>query len=207
MGAALRNGDVVRWFYAEAATAPCTSTTSRRWRARLVATRARRLEHVSPDGVADPREQVQILGDAKIGRPLGFEELSRESRGNQMIAMSSAAAADMLLDAYRLRWSAGAGDSHRVRCHRCAARSVVRDWATDHASDFATLVVIRSAEAVARLQLREEPEPPRAFSLYLQAMEGSVWPATVTSSSSLGLDYTGRLVAEHLLKLYGANVP
>ena len=46
------------------------------------------------------REQVQIVGEA-IGRPLRFEELSRESAREQMLAMRFPPfAADMLLDAY-----------------------------------------------------------------------------------------------------------
>ena len=45
------------------------------------------------------REQVQIIGDA-IGRPLRFEELSRASAREQMLAMFPPPVADMLLNAY-----------------------------------------------------------------------------------------------------------
>ena len=137
----LRNGDVVRWFYAEAATAPVHEHD-------VAAVAVRALcdeghdgrEHVltGPASLTQ-REQVQILGDA-IGRPLGFEELSRESARTQMIAMMfPPQAADMLLDAYAAAVGQPALVTSTVLEVTGAPARPFRDWAMDHASDFATL--------------------------------------------------------------------
>src|SRR5262249_34995118 len=76
----IRNGDVVRWFYANASTAPVHECD-------IAAVAVRALCDEGHDGceyvLTGPasltqRAQVQIIGDA-LGRPLGFEELSRES--------------------------------------------------------------------------------------------------------------------------------
>jgi len=85
------------------------------------------------------REQVQIIGDA-IGRPLAFEELSRESARKQMIAMKfPPPAADMLLNAYEAAVGRPALVTSTVLEVTGAPARPFRDWAMDHASDFATL--------------------------------------------------------------------
>jgi uncharacterized protein YbjT (DUF2867 family) len=138
-GPQLRNSDVVRWFYADAATAPVHERD-------IAAVAVRALcdeghdgrEHVltGPASLTQ-REQVGIIGDA-IGRPLQFEEISRESAREQMLAMRfPAAVADMLLDAY----AAAVGHPALVTSSvfdvtGIPARSF-RDWALDHAADFA----------------------------------------------------------------------
>jgi uncharacterized protein YbjT (DUF2867 family) len=134
----LRNGDVVRWCFADAATAPVHERD-------IAAVAVRALcdeghdgrEHVltGPASLTQ-REQVLIIGDA-IGRPLRFEELSRESACEQMLAMRfPPPIADMLLDAY----SAAVGlpalvTSTVLDVTGTPARSF-RDWALDHATDF-----------------------------------------------------------------------
>lgn len=137
----LRNGNVVRWFYADAATAPVHERD-------IAAVAVRALCDESHDGrehvLTGPtsltqREQVQIIGDA-IGRPLLFDELSRESAREQMLAMAfPPPIADMLLDAY----AAAVGQpalvtSTVLEVTGTPARSF-GDWARDHADDFATL--------------------------------------------------------------------
>ena len=137
----LRKGNVVRWFYGDAATAPVDERD-------IAAVAVRALCDDGHDGreyvLTGPasltqREQVQIIGDA-VGRPLRFEELSRESAREQMLAMMfPAPAADMLLDAY----AAAVGlpalvTSTVVEVTGVPARSF-HDWAVDHAGDFATL--------------------------------------------------------------------
>jgi uncharacterized protein YbjT (DUF2867 family) len=98
----IRTGDVVRWFYADAETAVVHERD-------IAAVAVRALlddghdgrEHVltGPESLTQ-REQVEIIGDA-IGRPLRFEELSRESARDLMLGMKyPPAIADMLLDAY-----------------------------------------------------------------------------------------------------------
>jgi uncharacterized protein YbjT (DUF2867 family) len=137
----LRNGDVVRWFYAEAATAPVHEHDIAAVAVRALCDEGHDgLEHVitGPASLTQ-REQVQIIGDA-IGRPLGFEELSRESARKQMIAMMfPPPVADMLLDAYEAAVDQPALVTSTVLDVTGAPARPFRDWAMDHASDFATL--------------------------------------------------------------------
>jgi len=136
----IRNGDVVRWFYANAATAPVHERDIAAVAVRALLDEGHdRREHVltGPASLTQ-REQVEIIGDA-IGRPLRFEELSRESARDQMLAMTfPPTIADMLLDAY----AAAVGQpalvtSTVLEISGTPARSF-RDWAVDHAADFAT---------------------------------------------------------------------
>lgn len=136
----IRNGDVVRWFYADAATAPVHERD-------IAAVAVRALCGEGHDGreyiITGPasltqREQVQIIGDA-IGRPLRFEELARESAREQMLAMRfPPAAADMLLDAYTAAVGQPALVTGTVLEVTGAPARSFRDWALDHASEFPT---------------------------------------------------------------------
>jgi uncharacterized protein YbjT (DUF2867 family) len=137
-GPQLRNGDVVRWCYADAATAPLHERD-------IAAVAVRALcdeghdgrEHVltGPASLTQ-REQVQIIGDA-IGRPLRFEELSRESAHEQMLAMRfPPPIADMLLDAYSAAVGLPALVTSTVFDVTGTPARSFRDWALDHAADF-----------------------------------------------------------------------
>ncbi len=137
----LQAGDVVRWFYGDAATAPVHERDIAAVAVRaLCAEEHDGREHVitGPASLTQ-REQVQIIGDA-IGRPLRFEELSRESAREQMLEMGFPPfAADMLLDAY----AAAVGlpalvTSTMLEVTGQPARSF-HEWAMDHAGDFARL--------------------------------------------------------------------
>jgi uncharacterized protein YbjT (DUF2867 family) len=138
-GPQLRNGDVVRWCYADAATAPVHERD-------IAAVAVRALcdeghdgrEHVltGPASLTQ-REQVQIIGDA-IGRPLRFEELSRESAREQMLAMRfPPPIADMLLDAYSAAVGLPALVTSTVFDVTGTPARSFRDWALDHTADFA----------------------------------------------------------------------
>ena len=135
----LRDGDVVRWFYGAAATAPVHEHDIAAVAVRALCDEEHDgLEHVitGPASLTQ-REQVQIIGHA-IGRPLAFEELSRESARNQMIAMRfPPPAADMLLDAYEAAVGQPALVTSTVFDVTGAPARPFRDWAMDHASDFA----------------------------------------------------------------------
>src|SRR5262245_44477523 len=136
----LRRSDVVRWFYADAATAPVHEGDIAAVAVRAMCEEGHDgREHVltGPASLTQ-REQVQIIGDA-IGRPLRFEELSRESAREQMLAtMFPPQAADMLLDAYAAAVGQPALVTSTVsEITRAPARSF-HDWAIDHAGDFAT---------------------------------------------------------------------
>ncbi|HYS24000.1 MAG TPA: NAD(P)H-binding protein [Vicinamibacterales bacterium] len=137
----LRIGDVVRWFYADAATAPVHERD-------IAAVAVRALcdeghdgrEHVltGPASLTQ-REQVQIIGEA-IGRPLRFEELSRESAREQMLAMTyPPPVADMLLTAYAAAVGQPALVTSTVLDVTGAPARSFDEWAADHAGDFARL--------------------------------------------------------------------
>src|SRR6266850_4135716 len=137
----IRHGDVVRWFYAAAATAPIHERDIA-----AVAVRALRdegydgREHVltGPASLTQ-REQVQIIGEA-IGRPLRFEELSRESAREQMLAMTyPPPVADMLLNAYAAAVGQPALVTSTVLDVTGAPARSFDEWAADHAGDFARL--------------------------------------------------------------------
>ena len=138
-GPQLRNSDVVRWFYADAATAPVHEGD-------IAAVAVRALcdeghdgrEHVltGPASLTQ-REQVRIIGDA-IGRPLQFEELSHESAREQMLEMGfPPTIADMLLDAYAAAVGLPALVTSTVFDVTGTPARSFRDWALDHAADFA----------------------------------------------------------------------
>jgi len=130
---------VVRWFYADAATAPVHEGD-------IAAVAVRALcdeghdgrEHVltGPASLTQ-REQVQIIGNA-IGRPLQFEELSHESAREQMLKMGfPPTIADMLLDAYAAAVGLPALVTSSVFDVTGVPARSFRDWALDHAADFA----------------------------------------------------------------------
>jgi uncharacterized protein YbjT (DUF2867 family) len=135
----LRVGDVVRWFYADAATAPVHERD-------IAAVAVRALGDEGHDGrehvLTGPasltqREQVQIIGEA-IGRPLRFEELPRESAREQMLAMTyPPPVADMLLNAYAAAVGQPALVTSTVLEVTGAPARSFDDWAADHAGDFA----------------------------------------------------------------------
>jgi uncharacterized protein YbjT (DUF2867 family) len=136
----LRNGNVVRWFYADAATAPVHERD-------IAAVAVRALCDEDHDGrehvVTGPasltqREQVQIIGEA-IDRPLRFEELSRESAREEMLATTfPPPVADMLLDAYGAAVGQPALVTSAVEDITGAPARSFHDWAIDHAADFST---------------------------------------------------------------------
>jgi uncharacterized protein YbjT (DUF2867 family) len=135
----IHNGDVVRWFYADAATAPVHERD-------IAAVAVRALcdeghdgrEHVitGPASLAQ-RELVQIIGNA-IGRPLRFEELAREPAREHMIAMGfPPPIADMLLDAYAAAVGQPALVTSTVLEVTGEPARSFHQWAVDHAGDFA----------------------------------------------------------------------
>jgi uncharacterized protein YbjT (DUF2867 family) len=136
----LRHGNVVRWFYADAATAPVHERDIAAVAVRALCDEGHdRREHVltGPASLTQ-REQVEIIGDA-IGRPLRFEELSREAAREQMLAMKfPAPAADMLLDAYAAAVGLPALVTSTVLEVTGSPARSFRDWVRDHADDFAT---------------------------------------------------------------------
>jgi len=133
----IRAGDVVRWPYAAAPTAPIHTRD-------IAAVAARALveeEHGGADYVlTGPQslsqlEQVNTIGEV-IGRALKFEEMSPETTPHEMAAIMPVSIANMLCDA----WAAALGQpafvtSTVAEITGTPARTF-RDWVVDHASEF-----------------------------------------------------------------------
>jgi len=134
----IRHGDVVRWFYAAAATAPIHERDIA-----AVAVRALRDEGydrreyvlTGPDSLTQ-REQVQIIGNA-IGRQLSFEELSPDSARRELLTLMPPPIADMLLSAYAAAVDRPAFVTSTVAEVTGTPAATLHQWAVDHAADFA----------------------------------------------------------------------
>ena len=134
----IKKGDVVRWFYAAAASAPIHERDIA-----AVAVRALRDEThhgkeyvlTGPDSLTQ-REQVQIIGDA-IGRRLSFEELSPESGRQELLKMMPPSIADMLLTAYAAAVDRPAFMTSTVEQLTGTPAASFHQWAVDHAAEFA----------------------------------------------------------------------
>jgi uncharacterized protein YbjT (DUF2867 family) len=131
----IRAGDVVRWPYAAAPTAPIHERD-------IAAVAIRALLEDGHDGAEyvltgpqslDQREQVVTIGDV-IGRPLRYEEMSPEEAQRELPAPASVVT--MLLHA----WAAALGQPALVtstveEITGMPARTF-RSWVTDHAEEF-----------------------------------------------------------------------
>lgn len=139
----IAKGDVVRWFYARAETAPIHERDLAAVAVRALCDEGHGgMEYVltGPESLTQ-REQVHIIGDA-IGRPLRFEELSRESARQEMLSTMPGSIADMLLDAYAAAVDRPAFVTATVADVTGTPARSFRDWAAEHAAEF---------EAAARL--------------------------------------------------------
>lgn len=100
-GAQIRAGDVVRWFYPDAATAPIHERDVAAVAVRALCEdghRGREYVLTGPESLTQ-REQVEILGDA-IGRPLRFDAQTPEEARTELLTVMPPFVADMLLTAY-----------------------------------------------------------------------------------------------------------
>jgi NaMN:DMB phosphoribosyltransferase len=82
------------------------------------------------------REQLAIIGDA-VGRTLEFEEVSPDTARAEVIAAWPASVADMLLSAYGAAVGRPALVTSTIEEITGTAPRVFREWALDHAADFA----------------------------------------------------------------------
>jgi len=131
----IRAGDVVRWPYAEALTAPIHEADIAAVAvSALLDTRHNNADYVltGPQSLTQ-REQVEIIGDV-IGRSLRFEEISPEEARQEL--GFPLPAVNMLLNA----WAAAIGQPALVTSTVTditgnPARSF-RDWAIDHVDEF-----------------------------------------------------------------------
>ena len=134
----IRAGAVVRWPYLSAPTAP----VHERDIAAVAVLALREDSHTGAEYVLtgpeslSQREQISTIGRA-IGRSLHIEEMSPEETRREWGAQMPASVVNMLLDA----WAAAIGQPAYVtstvaEITRQPARTF-RDWATDHATEFA----------------------------------------------------------------------
>jgi len=138
-GPQIASGDVVRWFYADAETAPIHERDIAASAARVLCEErhghdGRDYVLTGPEGVTQ-RQQVEIIGDA-IGRPLRFEELSPEAARKHLLAMWPPPVADMLLTAYAAAVNRPAFVTSTVADLTGRTAATFRQWADDHVQDF-----------------------------------------------------------------------
>jgi uncharacterized protein YbjT (DUF2867 family) len=134
----IRIGDVVRWPYADAETAPIDERD-------IAAVAARTLldgRHTNGDYVLTGPEslsqaaQVHAIGDA-IGRPLRFEELSPDEFRREAAGTWPAGVADMLLAAWRATLGHPAFVTPAVQEILGSPPRTFYQWAADNAAGFA----------------------------------------------------------------------
>lgn len=134
----IRDGDVVRWPYAAAETAPIDERD-------IAAVAARALlegRHAGGDYVLTGPEslsqaaQVHAIGDA-IGRPLRFEELSPDEFRRETAGTWPGGVAEMLLAAWRATLGRPAFVTSAVHEILGSPPRTFYQWAADHAAAFA----------------------------------------------------------------------
>jgi uncharacterized protein YbjT (DUF2867 family) len=134
---AIRAGDVVRWPYGTAETAPIDERD-------IAAVAARALCDDGLVGTDDvitgpesltQAEQVAIVGQA-LGRSLRFEELTPDAFRRQTAGTWPAPAVEMLLDAWRAAVGQPAYVTSTVETVTGSPARTFREWASDHADLF-----------------------------------------------------------------------
>jgi uncharacterized protein YbjT (DUF2867 family) len=133
----IRDGDVVRWPYGSAETAPIDERD-------IAAVVARALSedgHAGGDYVLTgpesltQAEQVSAIGDA-IGRRIRFDELSPDEFRSEMAGRAPAPVVDMLLAAWRAAVGLPAYVTSKVAEITGTPARPFRQWAADHADAF-----------------------------------------------------------------------
>jgi uncharacterized protein YbjT (DUF2867 family) len=137
-GPQIRNGDVVRWPYADAETAPVDERD-------IAAVAARTLldgQYEGGDYVLTGPEslsqaaQVHAIGDA-IGRPLRFEEVSPDQFRREAEGAWPSGLADMLLAAWRATLGHPAFVTSAIQTILGLPPRTFHQWAVDNATAFA----------------------------------------------------------------------
>ena len=135
--AQIRAGNVVRWPYADAETAPIHERDIAAVAVRALCDAAHHAKHYVLTGPQPltHRGQVKIIGEV-IGRPLTFEEISPQRARPELLAIMPAPPIEMLLNA----WAATIGHpafvtSEFARITGTPPRTF-RDWVVEHAAEF-----------------------------------------------------------------------
>ncbi len=135
--AQIRNGDVVRWPYGAAETAPIDERDIAAVAARALyedGHAGREYTLTGPESLSQA-EQVRILGDA-IGRRIQFEELSPEDFRRETAGTWPAPVVDMLLAAWKATLGRPAFVTTTVSEVAGLPARTFRQWAADHAAAF-----------------------------------------------------------------------
>ena len=144
----IRNGNVVRWPYGAAETAPIDERD-------IAAVAARTLldsQHVGGDYVLTGPEslsqaaQVRMIGDA-VGRPLRFEELSPDEFRRETAGTWPPGVAEMLLTAWRATLGHPAFVTSAVQEIVGLPPRTFYQWAADNAAAFAGPELASDAQA------------------------------------------------------------
>lgn len=133
-------------------------------------------------------EQVRTIGEA-IGRPLRFEEISREAARQQMLARMSPSVVDIVLDAWERMVTTPGPITTTVEEITGAPARTFREWAIDHTGDFraspSSLPNIARPDAGAILVSEwtvDTPERQAAtIEAFVAAWERAPWPRGLLS--------------------------
>jgi uncharacterized protein YbjT (DUF2867 family) len=133
----IRDGDVVRWPYADAETAPVDVRDIAAVAARTLVDGRHAGDYVltGPESLSQAA-QVHVIGDA-IGRPLRFEELSPDEFRREAAGTWPSGVADMLLAAWRASLGRSAFVTSAIQEILGSPPRTFYQWAADHASAFA----------------------------------------------------------------------
>jgi uncharacterized protein YbjT (DUF2867 family) len=133
----IRSGDLVRWPYLTAPTAPIDERDIA-----AVAVRALREDgHAGAEYVLtgaqslSQYEQISTIGRA-IGRSLRVEEISPDEARRELLTIGSLPAVNMLLDAWAAAIGQPAHMTSKVAEITGAPAKTFLEWATDHAAEF-----------------------------------------------------------------------
>lgn len=133
----IRNGDVVRWPFARAESAPIHEVDVAEIAVRALLEDGKpRAEYVltGPESLTQA-EQVRILGDA-IGRNLRFEEITREVATAEVLSAWPPYLADMLFGAYEACIGIPAYRTDTFEQVTGKSPRTFLEWARDHAAEF-----------------------------------------------------------------------
>jgi uncharacterized protein YbjT (DUF2867 family) len=133
----IRAGNVVRWPYAEAPTAPIHERDIAAVAVRMLCEESHSGEDyvlTGPQSLSQS-EQVSIIGEV-IGRTLRFEEISPEEARRELLTVMPPPVIRMLLNA----WAAAIGQpafvTSAVADITGTPARTFRDWVIDHAAEF-----------------------------------------------------------------------
>jgi len=139
----VRHGDVVRWPYGSAETAPIDERDIAAVAVRMLLDQSlARADYVltGPESLSQAA-QVRAIGDA-IGRPLRFEELSSDEFRRETAGTWPGAAVEMLLSAWQATLGRPAFVTSAVQEILGSPARTFSQWAVDNAAAFATGVAV-----------------------------------------------------------------